>query len=164
MRKLAITLALTSMLSLVAASMAALPTRGPFAGKTSVHSINGFNDLVTFKAATNGLSLTKFTFGTLGCFGHGSFPVGTDPYGDPMYNGLVKSIPVASNGTFLTTTTPVFGGTTVVTTATIKGSFTSANAVSGTITIKQSNNGDTCGPTTMKFTAAPGTPTSLGIG
>jgi hypothetical protein len=164
MRKVATTLAVTSALCLVGVAAAALPTAGPFAGKTSVHSINGFNDLVTFKAAKNGLSMTKFTFGTLGCFGHGSFPVGTDPYGDPTNTGVVRSIPVAKNGTFLTTTTPTFAGTTVVTTATIKGTFSASNAVSGTITIKQTNNGDSCGPTTMKFTAAPGTPNSLGIG
>ena len=66
MRKLAIILAVTSTLCLAAVSSAALPSKGLFAGKTSLHPINGFADLVTFSAAANGLSLKKFQFGTLG--------------------------------------------------------------------------------------------------
>jgi hypothetical protein len=164
MRKLAITLAVFSTLGLAAAAWAVHPVAGAFAGKTSLHPINGFPDLVTFKASANGLSLTKFQFGSLGCFGNGSFPVGTDPYGDPTAEGMVKTVPLTTKGTFLLTTKPVFPGADgTVTKATIKGTFTNAKAVSGTITISQSYNGDTCGPTTMKFTAVPGTPASLGF-
>jgi hypothetical protein len=164
MRKLAITLAVTSTLCLAAAAWAALPGRGLFAGKTSLQPINGFADLVTFSAASNGLSLKKFQFGTLGCFGHGSYPVGTDPYGDPTAIGTITVVAVSPKGGILIKTKPSFpqAGATV-TIATVKGTFTSSTALSGTITISQSDNGSTCGPMTMKFSASPGTPTSLGL-
>ncbi len=164
MRKLAITLAVSTTLVLAVAASAALPVKGPFAGKTSLHPINGFSDLVTFNVS--GTSLRKFTFGTLGCFAiSGAFPVGTDPYGDPTATAVVKgSIPVTAKGTFTITTKPVLAdpqGT--VTTAVIKGSFLNSKSAAGTITITQTSNGDTCGPTKMKFTAVPGTPSSLGM-
>ena len=98
MRKLAITLAVVTTLALAAVAYGALPQKGPFAGKTGLHSINGFSDLVTFTA--NGTSLKKFTFGTLGCFGHGSYPVGTDPYADPTNTAVLKTLTVGANGTF----------------------------------------------------------------
>ena len=125
MRKLAITLAVSTMLVLAVAASAALPVTGPFAGKTSLRPINGFSDLVTF--SVSGKSLKKFTFGTLGCFAiSGAFPVGTDPYGDPTATAVVKgSIPVTPMGTFTITAKPVLAdpqGT--VTTAVIQGSFT----------------------------------------
>ena len=50
-----------------------------------------------------------------------------------------------------------------MTTAVIQGSFTNSKSVAGTITVTQTSNGDTCGPTKMKFTAVPGTPSSLGM-
>ncbi len=162
MRKLAITLAVLTTLALAAVAYAALPQKGPFAGKTALHAINGFSDLVTFNA--NGTSLKKFTFGTLGCFGHGSYPVGTDPYADPTNTAVLKTITVSANGSFtfkgLATLADPQG---IVTTATVTGTFTSPSSVSGVITITQSQNGDTCGPQKMKFTAAPGTPSSLGL-
>jgi hypothetical protein len=164
MRKLAITLAVTTTLALAAVAYAALPQKGPFAGKTALRPINGFSDLVTFTAPSGGKSLKKFTFGTLGCFGHGSYPIGTDPYADPTNTALMKTITVAANGTFtlkgLATLADPEG---IVTTATITGKFTSPTAVSGVITISQTDNGDTCGPQKMKFTASAGTPTSLGL-
>ena len=162
MRKLAITLAVLTSLVLAAVVSAALPQKGPFAGKTGLHAINGFADLVTFTAS--GTSVKKFTFGTLGCFGHGSFPVGTDPYADPTNTAVLKTLTVGANGTF------AFKGPAtladpqgIVTTATVTGTFSSASSASGLITITQSQNGDTCGPLKMKFTATPGTPTSLGL-
>ncbi len=100
MRKLAITLAVSITLALAAVAYAALPQKGPFAGKTALRPINGFVDVVTFNAAPNGGSLRKFTFGTLGCFGHGSYPVGTDPYADPTNTALMKTVTVAANGSF----------------------------------------------------------------
>ena len=164
MRKLAITLAVSTTFVLAATAGAALPHNGPFAGKTALHPINGFSDLVTFNASSGGRKVTKFTFGTLGCFGVGAFPVGVDPYGDPTNTAIIKSIPVTPTGTFTITVKPTLpdaGGT--VTTAVIQGTFTSASAVSGTITISQSDNGDTCGPSKMKFSATPGTVQSLGL-
>jgi hypothetical protein len=50
-----------------------------------------------------------------------------------------------------------------MTTAVVQGKFTSGSKVTGTISISQSSNGDTCGPTKMKFSAQPGTPSSLGL-
>jgi hypothetical protein len=164
MRKLSITLAVSATLVLAVAASAALPVTGPFAGTTSLRPINGFSDLVTF--SVSGKSMKKFTFGTLGCFAvNGGFPVGTDPYGDPTATALVTgSIPVTPTGTFSFTAKPVLAdpqGT--VTTAVIQGSFANSKSASGTITLTQTSNGDKCGPSKMKFTAVPGTPTSLGI-
>ncbi|HEY4346126.1 MAG TPA: hypothetical protein VGM80_00940 [Gaiellaceae bacterium] len=163
MRRLAITLAVITTLGLAATALAALPAKGPFAGKTSLHPINGFPDLVTFRTSAKGLALTKFQFGTLGCFGTGSFPVGTDPYGDPTAVATIKSIPVTTKGTFLFTAKPVLpdAGATITTTV-IKGTFSSTKSVSGTIAVTQTDNGDKC-TSTMKFTAVPGTPSSLGF-
>jgi hypothetical protein len=163
MHRLAITLAVSMTFALAGTAWATVtPSNGPFAGKTALHPINGFSDIVTFNVS-GGKSLKKFTFGTLGCFGVGSFPVGTDPYGDPTNTGIIASIPV-TKGAFKYTaklTLPEADGTT--TTALVQGSFTNSKAVSGTITISQTDNGDTCGPSKMKFTAVPGTPTSLGL-
>ena len=164
MRKLAITLAVTSVLVVATVAGAVLPTHGAFAGTTSLRAINGFDDIVTFSASTTGKTLKKFQFGTLGCFGTGAFPVGTDPYGDPSALATIKSITVLPNGSFTVTSKQMLpGSTTVMTTAVVQGKFTSSKAVNGTITISQTNNGDTCGPTKMKFTAQPGTPSSLGL-
>ncbi len=164
MRKLATTLALTATLALAAAAGAALPTSGAFAGKTSLRPINGFPDLVTFVSAKSGHVLRKFTFGTLGCFGTGAFPVGVDPYGMPESIGAMPLVKVSPKGTFVLTAKPKFAGSDgTVTTATIKGRFVNRKVVKGTITISQLQNGDKCGPSTMKFTAVPGTPASLGF-
>ena len=164
MTRLAITLAVATTLALAAGATAALPGSGPYAGTTSLHSINGFADIVSFNSSGGGRILRKFTFSTLGCFGSGAFPVGTDPYGDPTNTAVIRSIAVKPTGTFILTTKPTLPeaeGT--VTTAVIQGAFASAKSVSGTITISQSDNGDTCGPTKMKFSAQPGTINSLGL-
>ena len=165
MRNVAITLAVTSALVLSAVAGAALPTHGAFAGTTSLRAVNGFDDLVTFNASATGKSLKKFQFGTLGCFGTGAFPVGTDPYGAPEALATIKSITVTSKGTFTVTSKQLLPGTTnnTITTAVVQGTVTAPNKVSGTIAISQSSNGDVCGPTKMKFTAQPGTPSSLGL-
>jgi len=165
MRKLAITLAVSTMLVLCASALAAIPTAGPFAGKTSARNSNGFPDVVTFVAAKSGKALTKFTFGTLGCFGTGAFPVGVDPYALPASVGTVKSIPLSAKGTFTVTVTPYFAETDgVTTTATIAGTVVNSKSITGTITISQVTDAtDKCGPAKMKFTAVPGTPDSLGL-
>ena len=107
----------------------------------------------------SGKSLKKFTFGTLGCFGHGSYPVGTDPYGDPTEHGASsRPIPVTRTAPSRSRRSPTLADPQgIVTTATvIQGTFTSSKSVSGTITITQTQNGDTCGPAKMKFTADAG--------
>ena len=166
MHRLAITLAVSTTLALAAAAGAALPVNGAFAGKTSLRSINGFYDLVTFTSAKNGMVIKKFVFGTLGCFGTSAYPVGVDPYGVPENTATVKgSIPVSSKGTFLLTTKPTLPDPEgMVTTAVIQGTVMSSKSIAGTITVSQQQDGDTCGPSKMKFTAVPGTPSSLGLG
>ena len=103
MRKLAITLAVSSTLVLRPSPAPRFRGKGAFAGTTSLHPINGFDDLVTFNASATGKSLKKFQFGTLGCFGTGAFPVGTDPYGAPEATATIKSITVLPNGSFTVT-------------------------------------------------------------
>ena len=77
---------------------------------------------------------------------------------------MLKTLTVGANGTF------TFKGPAtladpqgIVTNATVTGTVSSPTSVSGIITITQTQNGDTCGPAKMKFTATPGTPTSLGL-
>jgi hypothetical protein len=165
MRKLAITLAVLSTLGFSAVAGAVLPQHGAFAGTTALRPINGFDDIVTFSSSATGKTLKKFQFGTLGCFGTGAFPVGVDPYGAPEATATIKSITVLPNGTFTATSKQALPGAVnnTMTTAVIQGKFTSSSKVSGTISISQSSNGDVCGPTKMKFTAQPGTPSSLGL-
>ena len=165
MRKLAITLAVLFTLVLSALAGAVLPQHGAFAGTTGLRPINGFDDIVTFNSSVTGKTLKKFMFGTLGCFGTGAFPVGVDPYGAPEATATIKSITVLPNGTFTATSKQSLPGAVnnTMTTAVIQGKFTSSSKVSGTISISQSSNGDVCGPTKMKFTAQPGTPSSLGL-
>jgi hypothetical protein len=163
MRKLAIPLAVGTALLLAGSALAALPAKGNFTGKTSTHSQNGFYDLVTFSAAGGGRSLRNFQFGTLGCMSSGFFPVGVDPFAQPYTQGTIASIPVTAKGTILVTAKPYFAETdNIKTTVTIKATFTSASAVNGTIAVSQSENGSTCTANTVKFSAGPGTPQSLG--
>jgi hypothetical protein len=165
MRKLLITLATLTTLAVAAIAGAAVPQKGAFAGTTSLRPINGFPDLVTFNAAIGGKTLKKFQFGTLGCFGTGAFPVGTDPYGAPEALATIKSITVTPTGAFTATSKQMLPGASnnTMTTAVVQGTFTASNKVAGTISISQSSNGDVCGPSKMKFTAQPGTPSSLGL-
>lgn len=159
MRKLVIVFAAVAALLLTASALAVLPQKGKWAGTTNVHG-NGFQDGVVFQAIDNGLTLHDFSFGTLGCFGTGAFPVGVDPYALATSVGTVKTIPVTAKGTFNATTKPHFAETDgITTTAVISGAFTGKTKVSGTIVITQvDDQKDKCGPTKMKFTAAPGVP------
>jgi len=97
MRKLvAITVSATSLV-LAASAPAVLPTPSKkFEGVTSEHGINGFKPTVTFKTSTGGRALRNFVFQTVGCFGHGAFPVGVDPFADTLWR--VASIPVGATG------------------------------------------------------------------
>jgi hypothetical protein len=163
MRKLALILASTTALVLVGSSLAALPHRGNFTGKTTAHATNGFDDLVTFTASAGGRTLRNFQFGTLGCMGNGFFPVGVDPFEQAYTQGTINSVPVSTKGVVDLTTKPYFAETdNIVTSVTIKATFTSATAVNGTIAVSQSEHGSTCSANLMKFSAIPGTPASLG--
>jgi hypothetical protein len=159
-RKLVIALAAAAALVLTASAVAVLPQKGKFAGTTNAHGIAGFKDGVTFSVINGGKTLHDFTFGTLGCFGTGAFPVGVDPYALATSVGTVQTIPVGPKGTFLVTAKAHFADANdTTTTAVIQGTFSSAKAVKGTITITQTDTSkDKCGPSKLTFTAAPGVP------
>ena len=163
MRKLVLTSALSALVGLMGTAAAALPVAGTFTGTTSAHGMNGFQDLVTFVSANGGRTLKQFQFGTLGCEGTGSFPVGVDPYALSYTLGTIPKVSVSRGGTILLTAKPSFPSPgSVVTSVTIKANFTSSKALSGTIAVTQSQNGTSCAASTMKFNAVPGTPQSLG--
>jgi hypothetical protein len=164
MRKLATTLALSSALVLAGSALAALPISGNFTGTTSAHAMNGFKDLVTFVSAGGGRTLKQFQFGTLGCLGTGLFPVGTDPYAQAYTLGTLPKVTVSTTGTILTTAAKAqfAEADNVVTTVSIKAAFANSKSLSGTITVSQTENGSTCKANPMKFSAVPGTPSSLG--
>jgi hypothetical protein len=149
--------------SAVASALAVLPTqRSKFSGVTSEHAVNGYKGTVTFVTPAGGRTLKNFVFETLGCFGSGQFPVGVDPFAEMPWR--VASIPVETTGVYLAakvkaTSTALDAGTMI---ATISGSFTSPQKVTGKITFSQDQQGATCGPRTLKFTAAVGTPPSSG--
>lgn len=165
MRPIPFILALTAALAVAASAGAALPAAGSFAGTTSAHSINGFQDVVMFKVLHGGRSLRQFQFSTLGCSGVGLIPVGVDPYALPYTQGTVPSITVSAKGLADYKGTVSFSDPEgVTTTAVIKATFTSATAVSGTISVSQSSNGGSpCTAALLKFSASPGTPSSLGL-
>ena len=158
MRKVIIALALATALVAVAAASAALPHAGTrFNGTTSAKSVNGFGDDMTFLAGAR--SLKAFSFGTLGCFGYGSFPVGVDPYADSLAQ-FRTSIPVTAKGTFAVKSVVVSwngGDAGTKLKVSVTGAFTSATSVKGTIAVVETAaNGGSCGPSKMTFTAAPG--------
>jgi hypothetical protein len=154
-RKLIIALAATTALAGAAAAVAALPHAGSrYTGPTSSKAVNGFGNTVTFLAGAR--SLKRFSFGTLGCFGYGSFPVGVDPYATSIAQ-LPKAVPVTAKGTFAVKTVTASwngGDTGMKLKVTLSGTFTSARAAKGTIAVTESNgNGGTCGPAKMTFVA-----------
>src|SRR5436189_2496295 len=100
-----IALALTMTPAVAAAASAALPHPGArYTGPTSSKVVNGFGNTVTFLAGSR--SLKRFSFGTLGCFGYGTFPVGVDPYSTSLAQ-VQKLVPVTARGTFAIPSTPV---------------------------------------------------------
>ena len=153
MRKLIIALALTTMLGAAGAAASALPHVGArFTGPTSAKKVNGFGDKVTFVAGAK--SLKGFSFGTLGCFGYGTFPVGVDPYGTSLAQ-LRQSIPMTPQGVFSVTSAKVSwsgGDATTKLKVTVNGQFKSSTTATGTISIIETGaNGGSCGPAKMTF-------------
>jgi hypothetical protein len=157
-RKLTIALALTTLITATAAAAtAALPRAGArFTGPTSAKMVNGFGDTVTFVAGTK--TLKGFSFGTLGCFGYGTFPVGVDPYAISL--AQLKPIPLTAKGTFAITSAQASynaGDAGIKLLVSVAGQFTSATAAKGTILVtEKAANGGTCGPAKMTFTVKPG--------
>lgn len=155
MRKQMIALALTTTLAAVAAASAALPRVGArYTGPTNSKVVNGFGNTVTF--LTGSRSLKRFSFGTLGCFGYGTFPVGVDPYSTSLAQ-LSKVVPVTAKGTFALSSTAASwsgGDSSLKLKVAVVGAFSSATAAQGTITITETGaNGGSCGPVKMTFVA-----------
>jgi len=160
-RKLIIALVLTTALATVAAAAAALPHAGTrFTGPTSAKSVNGFADTVTFVAGAK--AVKDFDFGTLGCFGYGSFPYEVDPFATSLVQ-LKASIPMTAAGAFAAKSAPntwAGGDSTTSVVVSITGQFTSATAVKGTISVLEKGSSGTCGPYKMTFSAVPGSGSS----
>jgi len=158
LRKLTIALAVTTLITAsAAAATAALPRAGArFTGPTSAKMVNGFGDKVTFVAGTK--TLRGFSFGTLGCFGYGTFPVGVDPYAISL--AQLKPIPMTATGAFSITSAQASynaGDPGIKLLVSVTGQFTSATAAKGTIAVvEKAANGGSCGPAKMTFTVKPG--------
>jgi hypothetical protein len=154
-RKLITALVSTTMVLAVGAAAAALPKAGGrYTGPTNSKAVNGFGNEVTFLAGAK--SLKRFSFGTLGCFGYGTFPVGVDPYSTSLAQ-LPNPVPVTAKGTFAVTSAPARwngGDPGTKLKVTVSGSFTSTSAAKGTIWITEiGGNGGSCGPVKMTFVA-----------
>jgi len=157
-RKQMIALVLTTTLVAAGTAAAALPRAGAhYTGPTSSKVVNGFGNSVTFLAGAK--SVKRFSFGTLGCFGYGTFPVGVDPYATSLAQ-LPKAVPVNAKGRFGVTSVLASwngGDSGMKLKVTLAGIFTSAGAAKGTIWVSESNgNGGTCGPVKMTFVAKVG--------
>ena len=117
--------------------------------------VNGFGDTVTF--LTGRTTLRRFSFGTLGCFGYGQFPVGVDPYGI-SFAPLTKSVPVSATGAFkITSAAATYSGdNSTKLKVSVTGQFSTATSAKGTISLIETGpNGGSCGPVKMTFTATP---------
>jgi hypothetical protein len=155
MRKLI--LAITTMLVAATCAAAAVPNVGVrFNGTTNAKVVSGFGATVTF--LTGKTTLKRFSFGTLGCFGYGNFPVGVDPYGISIAQ-LSKAVPFTVKGAFTIplTAASYSADPTITMKVGVTGVFRTPTSASGTITVTESGaNGGTCGPYKTKFTAQPG--------
>jgi hypothetical protein len=153
MRRLIVTATAVAAVFFTASALAVLPSqRSVFRGVTSEHAVNGYKPTIQFTALAGGRTLKFFTFQTLGCFGHGSFPVGTDPFVETPWR--LPAIKVNPNGAYsakVKATSPAPSAGKMV--VTITGSFTSASKASGKLTFSQDQEGATCGPKTVKFAA-----------
>jgi hypothetical protein len=147
----------TMLLAATCAAAATMPHAGVrFTGPTSAKMINGFGDTVTFLSGAK--TLKGFSFGTVGCFGYGTFPVGVDPYGISLAQ-LLKPVPLSAKGTFAIKSAPASysgGDASTKLQVTVNGQFSSPTNATGVISIVESGaNGGTCGPVKMTFTAKP---------
>jgi hypothetical protein len=147
----------TMLVAATCAAAAVTPHAGVrFTGPTSAKVVNGFGDTATFLTGTK--SLKAFSFGTLGCFGYGTFPVGVDPYGISIAQ-ITKVVPVTATGAFsITAVAANYGGADASTKmkVSVLGQFSSPTSAKGTISVTEIGaNGGTCGPVKMTFTASP---------
>lgn len=171
MRRLIAGLTTLTVLALAAAALAVLPPApSKFKGTTSSGAITNctgpgkctvFRAPVSFKVVAGGKSgrkITKFRFGTLGCFGAGGFIPGRNPYTSKGATAKVGSLAVSTGGKFSKTKSlTVFGSKTKVK---VKGKFTRKKSggkvkfgAKGKITISQTIGAQKCGPATVTFKA-----------
>lgn len=146
--------------TLTAVAVAAKPKHGAhFVGKTAASPVNGFNAPVTFAVSKNGRSLTNFRYSSFGCLGAGGFRPGIDYYTQPGSIIKVGAVKVSASGHFSATgavSSYTSHGFTTTTTSSVIGSFTKANAATGSITFSQKATGAfkaSCGPAAIGFTA-----------
>ena len=146
-------------LLLAAAALAAKPKKGArFSGHTSATPVEGFKAPVKFTVASNGKSLSNFTFGSFGCFGAGGFKPGVNPY---TGNSLIDAgkLNIASSGKFTdnAVSAHTVAGQTTTTKMTISGRFSTPKRVAGTIAFSQVVSGggasSSCGPAKLSFSA-----------
>jgi hypothetical protein len=156
MRKLIFAITTTLLVATCATAAAVVPHVGVrFTGPTNAKMVNGFGDTVTF--LTGRTTLRLFSFGTLGCFGYGTFPTGVDPYGISIAQ-LTKSVPVSATGAFKIVSVPATysGDSSTKLKVSITGQFSTATSAKGIISLVETGpNGGSCGPVKMTFIATP---------
>jgi hypothetical protein len=144
----------------LAGAVAALAARpkpgGSFTGNTSQAKFNGFHGTVSFTVARGGTKLLTFKFSSSGCGGSAGLQQGVNYLLQPQNVYPFGSIKVSSNGKFSIRNAKYLykkkGFTTLTTTATITGTFTTATKANGTISYKQTGVG-TCAPPRFSFSA-----------
>ena len=136
------------------------PGGSKFKGTTNAPAFTGakgqhFKDPVSFKVSKDKSKVTRFKFGTLGCFGSGGPPPTKNPYTFKSNTVKLKPLTLTSKGKFSgkqNATVAGFPGTVKV-----SGKFKKKKhklKASGKITITQTQPGNiSCGPATMKFKA-----------
>jgi hypothetical protein len=171
-------LAVLVIVVVAATALAAAPKKGAkfkgtlgdvlYNGTSSPIESGKFRAPVSFKVSSTGTQVLGFKYSDGGCFGSGGF--GThDPYTFPGEAKSFGPVTVSATGAFsapATKTTYKSSGSTgtskftstVVTTSSLTGSFTSPKKASGKITYKQTDvyNGNpptSCGPVTVTFSA-----------
>jgi len=160
--RVAIAVAIATLLS-AGVALAASPKPGKqYSGTTSAQKVNGYSAPLSFKVSKSGKQLQGFQYADEGCF-----PTMTQPSGNPFTSaGSVHSLGTigVAGGKFsvknvkTTLSLKIPGGTLkTVTTSAVKGKFTSAIKATGTITFSQTQTAPglnhSCGPTTRTFTA-----------
>lgn len=126
-----------------------------------------FRAPVSFKVSSSATDLLDFKYGYTGCFGFGGVPITTDVY---THYGSIKrvgTIRVSASGSFKVAGSKSIHKTsghgfssTVTTTTSVTGKFTSSRKASGTISFTQRDvyNGKAskCGPVSVTFSARAG--------
>jgi hypothetical protein len=129
---------------------------GRFTGNTSQARFNGFHGTVSFTVAGGGTKLLRFKFSSSGCAGSFGLKRGVNYLLQPQNVYPFGTIKVSSNGKFSIRNAKYLykqkGFTTLTTTVTISGTFSTATKANGTISYKQTGVG-TCAPPRFSFSA-----------